>query len=264
MLHISLSELKGLRERCDILVNDESEQRKQAAATSQMLPLKRKEKARIAARARRSQEASIIMEMAEELNITQEKKRRIDKATIVRLAIDYIKAFEVLCRRNQQQPHLRRLPLPHPQHLPLPQHLPYPQPHTQQLQQGNRLHHHHHQQQSIDKLAILSEEEQAPRLSTSSIFAPKTRDMDRHFLMIDETRDGKPAFVFKPDDQIVEEDDLTHLAPQAGDSSISLDAESLDGIELDSGLFLGSGVSPLKRWASHQQNSNHSIAFKMM
>jgi hypothetical protein len=136
----------------------------------------------VAARARRSQEASIIMEMAGELCISQEKLRRIDKATIVRLAIDYIRAHAVLCNVQQQE-------------MPL---------------------------------------YSAPKLATASIFAPKTVDnMNEHFLMIEEKDNGKGAFVLKPDSEINEEDDLTHLAPQAGDISISLEAEPLEGIPLE-------------------------------
>lgn len=161
---------------------------------------KRKEKARIAARARRSQEASIILEIAHELLITREKLRRIDKATIVKLAIDYIKAYEVLCRsdfdtraRAQAQE---------------PPAVEEPQP-------------------SVDVGLP------APKISTGSIFAPKTDDMDSHYLMISEC-DGKSSFVLKPDDEIHEEDDLTHLAPQAGDMCVQLDVEPLEGIILDS------------------------------
>lgn len=161
---------------------------------------KRKEKARLAARARRSQEAKIMLEMAEELEISQDKMKRFDKATIIKLAIDYIKSFEIL------------------------------------------------RPMMVSSKAVSERAETArrvaqatPRLSTSSIFAPKTQDIDSHFLVIKE-RNGQAAFVLKPLDEIFSADhDLTHLAPQAGDMSIPLEVEPLEGIELDTGLF---GCSP--------------------
>lgn len=52
--------------------------------------------------------------------------------------------------------------------------------------------------------------------------------------MIEEKANGKSSFVLKPDTEILEEDDLTHLAPQAGDStSISFETDPLDGIPFD-------------------------------
>lgn len=354
---------------------------------------KRKEKARIAARARRSQEASIILEMANELYITQEKIRRIDKATIVKLAIDYIKAFEILCRFRSQsksssiistsssvnnninmdnqsnysidircncsdlssntssgirccsstisnssgdsraslttsgcscsdeasfcitpspvQPTQTIVPPPPPpsppaqlrQQLQLPrpesaitttaiitapqttiktanriqsnkrqhhQQQPpstinappttpttirqplqpthhrtnnhYNQPQQQQQQLFHQHNHHSQQQQQKPHYSAYS----APKLSTRSIFGPKTDDMDSYFLMISDGRDGSASFVLKPDTEILDDDDLTHLAPQAGDESISLDVEPLDGIVLDTGLF-SSGSPPTKK-----------------
>jgi len=317
---------------------------------------KRKEKARIAARARRSQEASIILEMANELHITQEKIRRIDKATIVKLAIDYIKAFEILCRfrnttaanttttatatattttlaqaptqaqapapapapapqssatvaasstaitrnppnclvaRQQQQVDARTVqplsvvpnagasfgvrckggvcrsahfyagnenqqnpahgsifaqPLDHRQTLkpnprqsqrrrPMNQQQQQQQQEQQQQQQQKQPHHQRAEPIAIPAKALIQAAHSMPRLSTKSIFAPKTKDMNSHFLMISDQRDGNSAFVLKPDEEVLEEDDLTHLAPQAGDSSISLEVEPLDGIVIDTGLF---------------------------
>lgn len=163
---------------------------------------KRKEKARVAARARRSQEASVIMEMANELHITQERMRQIDKATIIRLAIDYIKAFGILCNRigfsNE------------------------PPPPTTTSQPTD--------QQEDDELALPSH--LAPKLITTSIFVPKTIDnMNSHYLMIEDDGNGKSSFTFRPDSEISEADDLTHLAPQAGDMSILLEAEPAEPLK---------------------------------
>lgn len=168
---------------------------------------KRKEKARIAARARRSQEASIILEIAHELLITREKLRRIDKATIVKLAIDYIKAYEVLCRSDFDT-------------------------HQADVKEPNNFAVEEQQQQQQPQ-PCPEVELPIPKISTGSIFAPKTDDMDSHYLMISEC-DGKSSFVLKPDDEIHDEDDLTHLAPQAGDMCVQLDVEPLEGIILDS------------------------------
>lgn len=209
---------------------------------------KRKEKARIAARARRSQEANIIMEMAVELHITQEKMRRIDKATIVKLAIDYIKAFEILCKlRNDQQNNqpeitcLKTATSSGPTSIARP-----PLQQKQQHQQQQQQHQHQHREQ-----------QKAPTLNTQSIFAPKTEDMDSHFLIIDRGQDGRSSIVLKPDTEILDDDDLTHLAPQAGDVSISLEVETLEGIVLDTSLFggpnntsnTGASSPPLKKGA---------------
>lgn len=198
---------------------------------------KRKEKARIAARARRSQEANIIMEMAVELHITQEKIRRIDKATIVKLAIDYIKAFEILCKFHRDQENNNPLE-PSVKLINNPNSISQQHQHQQQQQQQRPL------QQLVATATNLSDVKSvnnypAPTLNTRSIFAPKTEDMDSHFLIIDQDRNGKSSIVLKPDTEILDEDDLTHLAPQAGDVSISLEVETLDGIVLDSSLFGG-------------------------
>lgn len=194
----------------------------------------RKEKARIAARLRRSQEASIIMEMAQELHIGQEKLRRIDKATIVKLAIDYIKASEVLRNVAFVPEALQAQVISEQQETT-----------TAKQVEGKR------REEQLDKQEELRKEEErraeikaqslfsAPKLTTTSIFAPKTREMNSHFLMIE-----KDSFVLKPDADIQDEDDLTHLAPQAGDISIPLDVEPLDGISLDDLLIVRSPVVP--------------------
>lgn len=169
---------------------------------------KRKEKARIAARARRSQEASIIMEMANELHITQEKIRRIDKATIVKLAIDYIKAFEVLCSNTYD------LQFQRPRHLNT-QTQPQAHHHKQHQTEAEAEDEEAEEQQQLqlDLTTIKQEHQQCqystPKLNTHSIFAPKTQDMETHFLVLDD------------------DDDLTHLAPQAGDVLIPLEVEPL-------------------------------------
>lgn len=193
---------------------------------------KRKEKARIAARARRSQEASIIMEMAEELHISQEKMRRIDKATIVKLAIDYIKSFEILCRFKS----------------PISQSRSIISGSGSSSSSNSTSSGYSSNSCNSDDTFSLSQtcDYSAPKISTGSIFAPKTEDMNSHFLVIDETKDGRPALVLKPDELALDEEDLTHLAPQAGDISISLDVEPLDGIVLDIGLFY-TGSPPTKK-----------------
>lgn len=249
---------------------------------------KRKEKARIAARARRSQEASIILEMAEELHLTQEKIRRIDKATIVKLAIDYIKAFEVLCRFCCERVIYDQLQLTNQNNN-----------NNNNVESGSRQEEEEvEQREAVDSKPDNEQEEVSrninhakdddnkitvidnnktittttsnikksktaakaeslvttttttmPKLSTSSIFTPKTNDMDLNFLMID-GKEGKESFVLKPDEEILEEDDLTHLAPQAGEV-INLDFDSsLDDIVVDSSLFL---MTPTSTFSSPAQ-----------
>ena len=305
---------------------------------------KRKEKARIAARLRRSQEAIIITEMANELEIAEQKQRRIDKATIVKLAIDYIKAFEVLCKLQRVETSTPAAgtqqvacPLVATVRLPVADRLgpststttttgesrtsfrprtrmpmaittldtnvpttcktirrelaearsarvvsrtvrapveagtrrrtrtettaaartaiePPPPATTTATATTTSYNNNNHDDDNDDiKTSCLLKPFSAPKLSTASIFAPKTVDnMNSHYLMIELNNknnnnesgtdrrieeDGVVAtFVLKPDAEIQEEDDLTHLAPQAGDVSISLEVEPLDGIE---------GVEPL-------------------
>lgn len=170
---------------------------------------KRKEKARIAARARRSQEASIITEMANELHITQERIRRIDKATVVRLAIDYMKAFETLCKDNK--------PAKEPAPAPAPEPTPTPLSTSKPL---------------LTQTSPITKNSE-PKLNTESMFAPKTDQNNSYFLVIGK---GRSSFVLKPDTDILDED-LTHLAPEAGDSSIPLELEPLDGGMSDKDLF---------------------------
>ncbi|XP_015109225.1 hypoxia-inducible factor 1-alpha isoform X2 [Diachasma alloeum] len=57
---------------------------------------KRKEKSRDAARCRRSRETDIFAELAAELPITQDQAQHLDKASIMRLAIAYLKARSVV------------------------------------------------------------------------------------------------------------------------------------------------------------------------
>lgn len=280
---------------------------------------KRKEKARIAARARRSQEANIIMEMASELQITQEKMRRVDKATIVKLAIDYLKAFDILCgtaassnqldtpttiisnnnpnivlsnepeqqqqQREDEQLHsildindvmpnddddqdeirnisnieneyiidhasiIRNENLSvatkhqHQEENDDDEQQDLLQQQQQQIgqqrilsslelptkilklettNQTNKRHQQlQHQQREIQHISLHSN----PTSTTSSIFSPKTlENSNEHYLMIEHKDDGKSDFVLKPETEISDEDDLTHLAPQAGEMTISLDA----------------------------------------
>lgn len=226
---------------------------------------KRKEKARIAARARRSQEASIIMDMANELHITQEKIRRLDKATIVKLAIDYIRAFEVLCRSRMISSANSTIPAAIHCCTSSPSLLNSPNEASSSSNSANEeilnydsnttdnnndndnddsiqinettitTSRQQQQQQQQNKQQQQQLNPPIPKFNTGSIFAHKTEEVDSHFLVIKE-QNGRAAFVLKPDAEIMDEDDLTHLAPQAGDS-VSLEVEPLDEIIIDSSLF---------------------------
>jgi cell division protein FtsN len=245
---------------------------------------------------RRKEKASIIMEMAGELCISQEKLRRIDKATIVKLAIDYIRAHGLLCDSAPVEPSLcsqtKQLKNSHnnnideqrhrelnnqqqqQRHQDKPQQIMQQQlleRHLQQQQQQQQQAHDYDDNEELDDQQQPQQLEQqqvsgtpqsehdtrtqqeqelkpehhqhqqqrqplysAPKLATASIFAPKTiENMNPHFLMIEKEDNGKGAFVLKPDTEILDEDDLTHLAPQAGDISISLEVEPLEGIPLE-------------------------------
>lgn len=203
---------------------------------------KRKEKARIAARVRRSQEANIITEMANELHITQEKMRRIDKTTIIKLAIDYIKAFEILCR----EPPRHKL-------LLCTDYNDENNNQNESCQARNGLTTTQNRRQQQQPLI------ESPNFSTASIFEPKTIDnSNSHYLMIENEKNGKSSFVLKPDTEILDGDDLTHLAPQAGDISISLDVEPLDNIILDdktTSLFVQYDSNP--SYAGSKNNNNY-------
>lgn len=249
---------------------------------------KRKEKARIAARARRSQEASIIMEMANELHITQEKIRRIDKATIVKLAIDYIKAFDILCRIQRNCNNCSSINtniktdsttssdtmintnelLLNKQQVQAPQTVQRAaQQHEeeddekeekddqldvrQQKEQQQHIQHQKPHTEFAEQIPLFP----APKLNTLSIFAPRTEDMDSHFLMINKLEDGRAAFILKPDEEVLDEDDLTHLAPQAGDSSIALDVEPLEGIVLDKTELGALFIEPNEQQQQQQQQN---------
>lgn len=198
--------------------------------------------------------------MASELRITQEKTRKIDKATIVKLAIDYIRAFEFLCRcrspqslgaitnfcqhqqkennddngnsNNSNQRQRTEVDETKSQLQPLQQIRPPDNANLLLLNETTQTSHQdyarHYEQVSASNTATYS----MPKLSTMSIFAPKTKDMNTHFLVVDEC-DGKAALRLKPDTELLDEDDLTHLAPQAGDVSIPLEVEPLDEIVLD-------------------------------
>lgn len=184
---------------------------------------KRKEKARIAARARRSQEADIIMDMASELNITQEKLRRIDKATIVKLAIDYIKAYDILCRiRDQRSSSSSSSSTPSPQHHNSINSISISinSNSTSSTTSNSSNTSNQPLNQSINRQQQCGPLYSAPKLSTTSIFAPKTSDTESLFFLT-------------PD---MDDDDLTHLAPSAGES-VTMDVEPLDGIVVDASLF---------------------------
>lgn len=176
------------------------------------------------------------MEMANELHITQEKMRRIDKATIVKLAIDYIKAFEILCRCHNPQSlvpgpakQVQAPPLRNPLQLELQNRNQIASVESINGTQARDL----NGKEDIEGCDLGQQTTyQMPKLSTASIFAPKTEDMNKHFLVVDECN-GKSSLVLKPDTEVLDEDDLTHLAPQAGDVSIPLEAEPLDDIILD-------------------------------
>lgn len=300
------------------------------------------------------------MEMANELQITQEKMRRIDKTTIIKLAIDYIRAHDVLCCQEQmsqvalgvqqagsmdrprQQLNTTRL-----QTMNLNTNCEKSttknnrdineKVQRQQTRRNNKINsnqenfqrelsssddddddfqlnsgrhvtlrgasndenvdnqsyrrHHQHQKSNVNNSNSLlcqihksrrieteelplpecenqqvsredckrrQEEDfyvakqqekpvELPNISTASIFEPKTIDnMNEHYLMINDNESEKSAsFVLKLDEDILDEDDLTHLAPQAGDVHILLDVEPLDNIVLDLDKTASLFVSPL-------------------
>lgn len=172
---------------------------------------KRKEKARLAARARRSQEALVIMELANELHITQ-GKLRFDKATIVRLAIEYIKAFDKLCRFCHKIDYLATFKI------------------SNYLLKSNT---------TISKTTSTTAPS-IPQVSTMTIFSKKDLNdyNSNNFLILTQDRNGKSSFIYKPEHE-TKDDDLTHLAPQAGEVIISLDIEEpLESIELDQSIFV--------------------------
>lgn len=290
-----------------------------ATTNPQTTQRKRKEKARIAARARRSQEANIITEMAKELHIT----RRIDKATIVKLAIDYIKAFEILCRFRHEPESLGEIgngdslssgsikmsnsdsssssssssvsgdsgisncnsncssvisnsnsnsrsnssssssdsiesdlissknttttttttnTTTTPMTTTNQRRKASISVYCSNNENNNNNINSNSSNNNNTSVKRESREQQrqqqqqinqpSPKLNTTSIFAPKTNEINSYFLMI-----GDVGFIFKSDTDILEEDDLTHLAPQAGDTSISLEADPLDDIVIDPELF---------------------------
>ena len=63
---------------------------------------KRKEKSRDAARCRRSRETEIFTELAQELPLKKEDVNQLDKASVMRIAIAYLKIREMLqlCKYN--------------------------------------------------------------------------------------------------------------------------------------------------------------------
>lgn len=210
--------------------------------------IRRKEKARIAARARRSQEANIIMEMAQELLITQEKIRRIDKATIIRLAIDYIKAFEILCK-NSSIAGGRASGGPSNNRICQLQAINYE---SQSNTNNNNGLSSLSTLTSASTLTSSNSNLAMPKFSTTSVFSSSKKNFknSNKFLVLKEEtsiladnqgglKESGKLLVFKEDD-ISDDDDLTHLAPQAGGEIISLNfEESLDGIVLnDPGIFV--------------------------
>lgn len=167
----------------------------------------RKQKARLAARARRSREASLIAEIAKELLITQEKIKKIDKATLIKLAIDYIKAFESLCKFPK-----------------LPSSTCRGRCNARDINSDCG----HSDNSCYSIMNGSSVNEFRTKLITSSVFSPKTEDMDSHLLVISESSDGSLLFVLKPDTEIAEDEDLTHLAPSVSDVIISLNVEPIE------------------------------------
>ncbi|KAK6635910.1 hypothetical protein RUM44_001164 [Polyplax serrata] len=74
-----------------------------------------------------------------------------------------------------------------------------------------------------------------PQLATSTIFAPRTEDMNKGFLMFS---DDEPGLTMLKD----EPEDLTHLAPTAGDACVPLDLPQLSDMFDD---FLNDNYCPL-------------------
>ncbi|XP_067119502.1 hypoxia-inducible factor 1-alpha-like [Centruroides vittatus] len=69
-----------------------------------------------------------------------------------------------------------------------------------------------------------------PQISTKSIFAPRTADMNKGFLTFIDDKSGLTVLKDEPED-------LTHLAPQAGDVCIPLDMSTLTPDMLNDVLF---------------------------
>ncbi|XP_063991616.1 hypoxia-inducible factor 1-alpha-like isoform X2 [Diachasmimorpha longicaudata] len=70
---------------------------------------KRKEKSRDAARCRRSRETDIFAELAAELPISQEQAQHLDKASVMRLAIAYLKARSVIDGLSEPLPKAEKI-----------------------------------------------------------------------------------------------------------------------------------------------------------
>lgn len=69
-----------------------------------------------------------------------------------------------------------------------------------------------------------------PQISTKSIFAPRTADMNKGFLTFIDDKSGLTVLKDEPED-------LTHLAPQAGDVCIPLDMSTITPDMLNDVLF---------------------------
>jgi len=74
-----------------------------------------------------------------------------------------------------------------------------------------------------------------PQLATAKIFAPRTQDMNTGFLMFSDNETGLTMLKDEPED-------LTHLAPTAGDVCVPLDIPNLDMFPCD---MLADAYGPL-------------------
>ncbi|XP_075222186.1 HIF-1 transcription factor component sima [Lycorma delicatula] len=86
-----------------------------------------------------------------------------------------------------------------------------------------------------------------PTTTTSKIFAPKTKDMNKGFLMYSDDESGLTMLKDEP-----EPEDLTHLAPTAGDACIPLNSGHLFSDVLDSLMLSTDNYCPLLSEASKE------------
>lgn len=86
-----------------------------------------------------------------------------------------------------------------------------------------------------------------PTTATSKIFAPKTKDMNKGFLMYSDDESGLTMLKDEP-----EPEDLTHLAPTAGDVCIPLNSGHLFSDVLDTLMLSADSYCPLLSEASKE------------
>lgn len=265
-------------------------------AKSNSSQVKRKERAKLAARLRRSQEATVIKELAFELSIPSERVKRVDKAMIVKLSIDYLRArqallgcpFDVavtrldLMLKSDQQAlaaRQRAANVSATVNASITREIARPfvasrdsiattaitaTPTTTKTSIAaipnsatptttitttttNAITPQAGQQTSIE-LCL-------PKFSTQEIFAPKTHidEVESHFLILSDDK-GRTILELNSDA------DLTNLAPKAGDSSILIEVEPLDGIQVDC-LFDQSPPHKHSEYAPDGQSAAGNLEF---